>query len=345
MVQNTEPQSTNKFGWFLGVFTPTILTILGVIMYLRVGWVVGNAGLWGAIAIVLISNAITFFTTLSMSTLATNMRVGVGGAYYLISRTLGLEVGGAIGIPLYLSQVLSITLYAFGLAESFRAVIWSGLPVQLVAAVVVIAVTLVAARSTELALKLQIPLMVLIFASIASLFVGADWGSGVQVAAVGGFEDAGFWQVFAVFFPAVTGILAGVSLSGDLDDPGHAIPRGALAAVGLGARGLPARAHRAGELCQRLAPARPRHADLDRGGRGCPCSCCPACGAPSSRVPSAACSARPAPCRPCPTTVSRPPCSARPTRRPASPCWRCASPAAWRSLLSCSATSTPSRRG
>ena len=76
-----------RLGTFLGVYTPTVLTILGVILYLRMGWVVGNAGIWGAVAIVLIANGITAITALSMSALSTNMRVGVGGAYYIISRS------------------------------------------------------------------------------------------------------------------------------------------------------------------------------------------------------------------------------------------------------------------
>ncbi len=108
-----------KLGTFLGVFTPTILTILGVIMYLRFGWVVGQVGLFKTLLIVLLANSITLLTSLSLSAIATNSHVGVGGAYYMISRSLGLEVGGAIGFPLYLSQALSVTLYAFGLAESF----------------------------------------------------------------------------------------------------------------------------------------------------------------------------------------------------------------------------------
>ena len=96
-------------GWFLGVYTPTVLTILGVILYMRMGWVVGNAGILGAMGIVLLANGITFITALSISALSTNMRVGVGGAYYIISRSLGLELGGALGIPLYLSQALSVS--------------------------------------------------------------------------------------------------------------------------------------------------------------------------------------------------------------------------------------------
>ncbi len=226
-----------RFGAFLGVFTPTLLTILGVIMYLRLGWVVGNAGLYGALLIIAVSNAITLITTLSMSALATNMRVGVGGAYYLISRSFGLEVGGAIGIPLYLSQVLSVTLYAYGLAESLR-ILWAGLPVAPVAAVIVVAVGAVAARSTELTLKLQLPIMALIFLSIFSLWAGV-WGE-VQLfhtglPAFGPFDNATPMRTFAVFFPAVTGILTGLSLSGDLADPSRSIPLGGLSAVAVGA--------------------------------------------------------------------------------------------------------------
>src|SRR6056297_3950985 len=112
-----EPKETG-LGTFGGVFTPSILTILGVIMYLRFGWVVGNVGLIGTLLIVTISTAITFLTALSIAAIATDQRVRIGGAYYMISRSLGIESGGAIGIPLYLAQALSIALYTIGFAES-----------------------------------------------------------------------------------------------------------------------------------------------------------------------------------------------------------------------------------
>ena len=102
-LQETRGVTQGRFGAFAGVFGPTVLTILGLILFLRMGWVVGQAGLVGTVAIILIANLITLVTALSLSAIATNMFVRTGGAYYMISRTLGLEIGGAIGIPLYLS--------------------------------------------------------------------------------------------------------------------------------------------------------------------------------------------------------------------------------------------------
>lgn len=209
-----------------------MLTILGVILYLRTGWVVANAGLVGTLLIVALAHVITITTSFSLSTLATSMRVGGGGAYWLISRSMGLELGGALGIPLYLSQALSLTLYAFGLAESIR-IVWPGAPVQLLAALLVIGVVMIAVKSTVLALRMQIPIMVLIGISLAALVSGTDFG-GSQVEAFGTEESAGFWEVFAVFFPAVTGILAGLGLSGDLKTPERSIPRGVMVSVLVG---------------------------------------------------------------------------------------------------------------
>ncbi|MFW6275983.1 MAG: Na-K-Cl cotransporter, partial [bacterium] len=111
-----------KLGTFGGVFTPSILTILGVIMYLRFGWVVGNVGLIGTLMIVTLSTSITFLTSLSIASISTNTKVKAGGAYYMISRSLGLEIGGALGIPLYLAQTFSVALYVIGFSESLVAI-------------------------------------------------------------------------------------------------------------------------------------------------------------------------------------------------------------------------------
>ena len=109
--------SKGTLGTFAGVFTPSILTILGIILFLGLGYVVGNAGLGRSLVILTLANGISILTSISLAAIATNLKVKGGGDYYLISRTLGLEFGGAIGIVLFLAQSVSIAFYCIGFGE------------------------------------------------------------------------------------------------------------------------------------------------------------------------------------------------------------------------------------
>jgi amino acid transporter len=224
--------SSGGLGTFGGVFTPSILTILGVIMYLRFGWVVGHMGLWGALAIVTLSTSITFLTGLSISAIATDQVVKAGGAYYMISRSLGIETGGAVGIPLYFAQALSVALYTLGFAESLVEV-FPQLDQTLVAVVTTILVTLLALQSAAIAIKAQYFIMAAIVLSLFSLAFGHSVDP-TPLAPANPPGSVDFWTVLAVFFPAVTGIMAGVNMSGDLKEPTKAIPVGTLAAIATG---------------------------------------------------------------------------------------------------------------
>jgi solute carrier family 12 sodium/potassium/chloride transporter 2 len=226
-----EPEKIGyQFGTFKGVFTPSMLTILGVIMYLRFGWVIGNVGLVPTLIIVTLSTSITFFTALSISALATNMRVKGGGAYYIISRSLGIEAGAAIGLPLFLAQALSIAFYIIGFAESIVQIL-PFLNMKVVGLITLVLMFILALKSADLALKTQYFILLLIVLSLLSFFMGT--GENIKPLASNTMlpEKEHFWIVFAVFFPAVTGIMAGLSMSGDLKRPEKAIPWGTLAAV------------------------------------------------------------------------------------------------------------------
>jgi solute carrier family 12 (sodium/potassium/chloride transporter), member 2 len=227
-----------RLGTFKGVFTPSILTILGVIMYLRFGWVVGNVGLVLTLVIVVTCTAVTFVTALSMASIATDRRVGGGGAYFMISRSLGLETGGAVGIPLYFALALSMALYVIGFAEIVGDM-FPHLDQRWVGVVTAVAVAGLALRSADLALRSQYLVMAVIGLSLLSFFLGGPVEA-VPAEPVASVDPTppripvGFWVVFAVFFPAVTGIEAGVNMSGDLKDPARSIPRGTLAALAVG---------------------------------------------------------------------------------------------------------------
>lgn len=233
MTTRTDSPGGYGFGWFKGVYTPSVLTIFGVVMYLRFGWVLGNMGLPRTILIVLFANMITMLTALSLSALATNMKVGGGGAYFMISRSLGLEPGAAIGLPLFLAQALGVSFYIAGFTESLVNV-FPALPPALVSVGTLVLLSVLAYTSASIALKSQFIIMAVIALSLVSFFAGHPVEAAGSASAAEVPARLGFWAVFAVFFPAVTGIEAGIAMSGDLKKPARALPLGTLAAVTTG---------------------------------------------------------------------------------------------------------------
>ncbi|NND78802.1 MAG: amino acid permease, partial [Maribacter sp.] len=226
-----------KFGTFAGVFTPSILTILGVIMYMRLGWVVGNAGLLGAIGIIIIAHIIAVTTGLSVSSVATDKKIGAGGIYYVLSRSMGIPIGGSIGIALYVGTAFSIALYLIGFSESFNSYFGFGMAVndfRLTGTIALLALTLLAIISTSVALKAQFFILAAIAISLISIFLGTSEFAPQSVTFFATEDAVSLEVVFAVFFPAVTGFTAGIAMSGDLKDPKKSIPTGTLAAIGTG---------------------------------------------------------------------------------------------------------------
>ncbi|MGF1511960.1 MAG: amino acid permease [Myxococcota bacterium] len=239
-VENVAVEAPKRFGTFLGVFTPSFLTILGVIMYQRLGWVVGQAGLTGAILIILLGHVISIPTGLSVASIATNHTVRTGGNYYIISRSLGLSVGGTIGLALYLALALGVSLYLIGFAEAFIAA--TGFTpfasqadnIRLFGSSACLLLAVLTLWSTSIALKSQLFVMAAIAISLASIAFGpsVQLDPATQLPSAGPPPSAA--TIFAVFFPAVTGFTAGVGMSGDLKDPRRSIPIGTMLAIAAG---------------------------------------------------------------------------------------------------------------
>lgn len=228
-----------KFGTFGGVFTPTMLTVLGAILFLRTGWIVGNAGLGGAILIIGLASTITITTGLAISSIVTNIRVRAGGAFSIIAQSLGLEVSGSVSVPFYFAQAIAVAFYVFAFTEGWQRIFPNHPQIIVVFGCFLVAYTL-AFISASLAVRTQYFIFGILIIALLAMFLGAfqiDFGVlqsdgfSHQPELIGSFRDGNFWNLFAIFFPAVTGLLAGVNMSGDLKNARRSIPIGTIAAV------------------------------------------------------------------------------------------------------------------
>ncbi|KAA0167990.1 hypothetical protein FNF27_07237 [Cafeteria roenbergensis] len=261
--------AAKKFGMLDGVLARCLVQIWGVIIFLRLGWLVGYGGIGVVIGVVLLSSAITTLTTLSLSAISTNGRVQGGGAYFLISRSLGPELGGAIGVLFAAANAVAIALYLLGLAET--VVDQVGVPIidrawdlRIIAFICLAVLTVLVFVGISVVIKFQLALLLLLllaFASfIAGVFLDPDRpGADAAAVALGTrnwqpafdgqaaeFPEAAakllavdgtvtFATCLAIFFPAATGIMAGANISGDLKSPRTAIPNGTLLSIGISA--------------------------------------------------------------------------------------------------------------
>lgn len=234
--QEEAPVQGYKFGTFGGVFTPSILTIFGLIMFMRTNYVVGQMGIGLSLVILGIAASITLSTGLSIAVISTNTPVKGGGAYYLISRALGPAFGSSIGVTLYLAQTLSVPFYLLGFAEAVATNIPLLKPLFLELNLLpALLLFFLAWKGADWAIKTQYFILAVLAISIFSFLGGAAFVPFTVARFQENFGPAlprgNFFYYFAVFFPAVTGIMAGVNMSGDLKHPRVSIPRGTLWAI------------------------------------------------------------------------------------------------------------------
>lgn len=243
-----------KFGWIRGVLVRCMLNIWGVMLFIRLSWVFGQSG-WGlGTVVILLSCVVTTITSLSMSAICTNGVVRAGGAYYLISRSLGPEFGGSIGLIFATANALAVAMYVVGFAETVVDLLKDNdmlmvdptNDIRIIGIITVVVLLGISVAGMEWEAKAQILLLIILLVAIVNVFVGTFIPATETKKSQGffnynskifldnftpDFRGETFFSVFAVFFPAATGILAGANISGDLKDPQKAIPKGTFLAI------------------------------------------------------------------------------------------------------------------
>uniref|UniRef100_A0A087XWJ0 Solute carrier family 12 member 10, tandem duplicate 1 n=1 Tax=Poecilia formosa TaxID=48698 RepID=A0A087XWJ0_POEFO len=258
--EDPQEKAPVRFGWIVGVMVRCMLNIWGVILFLRLSWITSQAGIALmtvlTCVIILMSVTVTSATALSISAIATNGRVVSGGTYFMISRTLGPEIGGSIGMVFSFANALACALNTVGFAEVVRdlmhglgsVMVDSVNDVRIIGVITVTVLLMISLAGMEWESKAQILFFLVLMVSFANYFVGTVIPPKVDEQAAGIFGYRGdifvenltpdyrgpqgsFFQMFAIFFPATTGILSGANISGDLKDPATAIPKGTLMAI------------------------------------------------------------------------------------------------------------------
>ena len=226
----------------LPVFMTAISTILGAILFLRFGYAVGHTGLIGALAIIVIGHLVTIPTAMAVAEIATNTKVEGGGAYYMISRSFGHNIGAAIGIALYLSQAISVAFYVIAFAVSFQPLgdlifehygfVVSDRMAGLV--FMILLALLMLSKGADIGVKALYVVVAVLVVSLSMFFMGGTYSTPSDSVSATISNPDNFFYVFTIIFPAFTGIAAGLGLSGDLKDPKKSIPQGTMWATFVG---------------------------------------------------------------------------------------------------------------
>uniref|UniRef100_H9GCY6 Solute carrier family 12 member 3 n=1 Tax=Anolis carolinensis TaxID=28377 RepID=H9GCY6_ANOCA len=245
-----------RFGWVKGVMIRCMLNIWGVILYLRLPWITAQAGIALTWVIILMSVTVTTITGLSISAISTNGKVKSGGTYFLISRSLGPELGGSIGLIFAFANAVAVAMHTVGFAETVRdllleydsTIVDPTNDIRIVGIITVTVLLGVSLAGMEWEAKAQVLFFIVIMISFINYLVGTVIPASQEKQAKGFFSyrgdifaqnfvpnwrgpDGSFFGLFSIFFPSATGILAGANISGDLKDPAVAIPKGTLMAI------------------------------------------------------------------------------------------------------------------
>lgn len=271
-------------GTVMGVVFPCMANILGVLLFLRLPWIVGKAGILQGFFLVLVCCSCTFVTTLSLSAVATNGKIAGGGSYFLISRSLGPALGAGVGLCFYMANSIGAAMYFMGTVEAWEIaqpdlqILTAGEinNIRVTAFGILVVALIIVAGGVKFVAKLGTVFLFIVLAVIACMYIGCfvgpnfgsespyeytlpdDFSAGnisgtifLEFSSPSGTHfsdnfnaeyDAEQWafpkdtaehnfiSLMALWFPAVTGIMAGSNRSSDLADPAGSIPKGTLTA-------------------------------------------------------------------------------------------------------------------
>lgn len=224
-------EKSKGFGTFLGVFLPSLITMIGSLLYLKMGWIVGHVGIGKSIFVLFVGLIITLITALSIASTASNMKIKEGGTYFMLSRSFGIEIGASIGLALYIAHSISICLCILGFSESIQP-FFPSLSVLTISLFTLAFLTILSLISTSLALRMQFVILFFIFFSFICVLLGKYEAPSLQ--SVVPSQEIRFWVVFGFLFPALTGIEAGCAMSGDLKEPKYSLIVGPICAALVG---------------------------------------------------------------------------------------------------------------
>lgn len=257
----TQSHSHFKLGWIQGVLIPVLLNIFGVMLFLRMGWIVAHSGIIETVVIIILSAVVCVITTLSLSAISTNGEVKGGGIYFIISRSLGPEFGASVGVVFAFANAVAASMNTIGFCYSLLELLGSyGLQIvdggindtRIIGSIAIVVMVIICAVGMEWESKAQNFLILIIAGAIKNFMIGTTLGpSSDELVSKGftGFNAQVFrtnlqsdyrysqgvsqtvFTIFAIFFPSVTGIQAGANICGDLKDPAKAIPKGTLLAL------------------------------------------------------------------------------------------------------------------
>ncbi|KHN84469.1 Solute carrier family 12 member 2 [Toxocara canis] len=247
-----------KIDFFQGVFIPVFTNIVGSLLYLRNGWVAGQAGIIAGLAVVLLSTLVCVVTAVSICGISSNGIIRKGGLYYLVSRSLGPEFGGSIGAIFALANAMMASLYVVSVAETVSDLMSENdygfvtnnkiNDIRLFGILICLVLMLITFAGPDIEQSFTLFMFSLYFLSFFNWCLGSiippnddqrlRGMTGYSFATISqnllpAWRGEDFISVFAVFFPGMTGLMAGSMFINSLRDPARDVPLGMFTSIAV----------------------------------------------------------------------------------------------------------------